>query len=140
MANIKSQIKRIGTAERQQQRNKQIKSALKTYASRFYEAAAAKNKIAAKKALVAASRQFDKAAGKGVIRKNNAANKKAKMARMYNLLIAEKPPKATPKKEASPKKAKPTKTASPAASKKKASQTKAKKATSARKTRGKKKK
>lgn len=140
MANLKSQIKRIRTSERQRQRNKQIKSALRTNISCFYEATDAKNKTAAKEALVVVLKQLDKAVSKRVIHKNNAANKKSKMARAYNLLIAEKPSKAAPKEKAPPKKSKPAKTASPAASKKKTIKTKVKKTAHASKTKAKKKK
>ncbi len=80
MANIKSQIKRIATNEKARQRNQSVKSALRTSVRRFREAAAAGDKEAATKALAAASRKLDKAASKGMIHKNQAANKKSAMA------------------------------------------------------------
>ena len=86
MANIKSQIKRIRTNEVARQRNKQVKSALKTAVRRFREAADAGNKDEALTAFSAASRQLDKAASKGVIHKNQAANRKAAMAHRANTL------------------------------------------------------
>ena len=86
MANIKSQIKRIRTNEIARQRNKQVKSALKTAVRRFREAADAGNKDDALTAFSAASRQLDKAASKGVIHKNQAANRKAAMAHRANSL------------------------------------------------------
>jgi small subunit ribosomal protein S20 len=86
VANIKSQIKRIRTNEVARQRNKQVKSALKTAVRRFREAADAGNKDDALTAFSAASRQLDKAASKGVIHKNQAANRKAAMAHRANSL------------------------------------------------------
>ncbi len=81
MANIKSQIKRIATNEKARQRNQSVKSALRTSVRRFREAAASGDKDAATQALAAASRKLDKAASKGMIHKNQAANKKSAMAR-----------------------------------------------------------
>jgi small subunit ribosomal protein S20 len=86
VANIKSQIKRIRTNEVARQRNKQVKSALKTAVRRFREAADAGNKDEALTAFSTASRQLDKAASKGVIHKNQAANRKAAMAHRANSL------------------------------------------------------
>lgn len=80
MANIKSQIKRIRTNEAARQRNKAVKSALKTSVRKFREAADAGDRDAAQTALLDASRQLDKAASKGVIHKNQAANRKSAMA------------------------------------------------------------
>ncbi|WP_375501790.1 30S ribosomal protein S20 [uncultured Jatrophihabitans sp.] len=80
MANIKSQIKRIRTNELARQRNKAVKSALKTSIRQFRTAADSGDKAAATTALANASRQLDKAASKGVIHANQAANKKSAMA------------------------------------------------------------
>ncbi|CAN5117405.1 30S ribosomal protein S20 [soil metagenome] len=80
MANIKSQIKRIITNEKARQRNQAVRSALKTSIRRFREAAATGDKDAATAALTNASRKLDKAASKGVIHRNQAANKKSAMA------------------------------------------------------------
>ena len=80
MANIKSQIKRNRTNEIARLRNKSVKSSLKTAVRRFREAADAGDKDAAVTALRSASRQLDKAASKGVIHPNQAANKKSAMA------------------------------------------------------------
>ncbi|GAA1718504.1 30S ribosomal protein S20 [Fodinicola feengrottensis] len=81
MANIKSQIKRIKTNEKAHQRNKAVKSSLKTAIRRFREAAASGNKETAATQLRVASRALDKAASKGVIHQNQAANKKSAMAK-----------------------------------------------------------
>ena len=86
MANIKSQKKRIRTNERARLRNQAIKSALRTDIRSFREAAEAGDKDKATEALRAASRSFDKAVSKGVIHKNQAANKKSAMAHKANSL------------------------------------------------------
>ena len=86
MANIKSQIKRIRTNEQARLRNKSVKSALKTAVRRFREAAETGDREAALSALNVASRQLDKAVGKGVIHANQAANKKSAMALRANQL------------------------------------------------------
>ena len=80
MANIKSQIKRIGTNEAARLRNKSVKSSLKTAVRRFRAAAASGDKDVALTAMREASRELDKAASKGVIHANQAANRKSAMA------------------------------------------------------------
>ncbi|MDR2453978.1 MAG: 30S ribosomal protein S20 [Bifidobacteriaceae bacterium] len=80
MANIKSQIKRIRTNEKRRLRNQSVKSELKTYVRRTREAIAAGDKDAAEAALRVAARKLDKAAAKGVIHKNQANNRKSKLA------------------------------------------------------------
>ena len=86
MANIKSQLKRIKTNEKARQRNKSVKSSLKTAVRRFREAADAGDREKATQLLADASRKLDKAAGKGVIHANQAANRKSAMARRANNL------------------------------------------------------
>jgi small subunit ribosomal protein S20 len=80
VANIKSQLKRIKTNEKARLRNKAVKSALKTAVRRFRAAAATGDAEAVTVELKAASRALDKAASKGVIHKNQAANKKSALA------------------------------------------------------------
>lgn len=80
MANIKSQIKRIRTNEKRRLRNQSVKSELKTLVRKTREAVEAGDKDAAIEALKAASRKLDKAVSKGVIHKNQAANRKSKLA------------------------------------------------------------
>ena len=80
MANIKSQIKRNGTNEAARLRNKSVKSALKTELRKFREAADAGDVAKATDLARSASRQLDKAASKGVIHKNQAANRKSAIA------------------------------------------------------------
>lgn len=86
MANIKSQIKRIKTNEVARVRNKSVKSSLKTAVRRFRSAADTGDKEAAVAALRVASRQLDKAVSKGVIHKNQAANRKSALAQRANSL------------------------------------------------------
>ena len=80
MANIKSQIKRNKQNEKRHERNKAVKSGLKTAVRKFREAADAGDKDAAVTLGRDASRKLDKAASKGVIHKNQAANRKSAIA------------------------------------------------------------
>ncbi len=84
MANIKSQIKRNLQNERRRQRNKSVRSALRTYRRRVLEALDAGDNDAAAEALQRAGRAYDRAASKGVIHPNNAANHKSRLARALN--------------------------------------------------------
>ncbi len=77
MANIKSQIKRIKQNEKRHQRNKAVKSDLKTAIRKFREAADSGDKTTAATLGQAATRKLDKAVSKGVIHKNQAANRKS---------------------------------------------------------------
>ena len=81
MANIKSQLKRIKTNEKRTERNKAVKSELRTWIRKFRAAAESGDKAATQDALKVASTKLDKAVSKGVIHKNNAANKKSAMAK-----------------------------------------------------------
>ncbi|WP_449277460.1 30S ribosomal protein S20 [Leucobacter sp. GX24907] len=80
MANIKSQIKRIKTNQKATDRNRAYKSELRTVVRAAREAIAAGDKAAAESKLQTASRKLDKAVSKGVIHKNQAANRKSKLA------------------------------------------------------------
>jgi len=81
VANIKSQIKRNKTNEKRRQRNQAVKTELKTYVRRTREAIAAGDREKAEEALRAAGRKLDKAVSKGVIHRNQAANRKSKLAK-----------------------------------------------------------
>jgi len=81
VANIKSQIKRIKTNEKAHQRNKAVKSELRTHVRKFREAVEAGNVEEATTAMRTASRKLDKAVAKGVIHKNQAANRKSAIAK-----------------------------------------------------------
>ena len=89
MANIKSQIKRIKTNEKARLRNKSVKSALKTAVRKFREAAETGDAAATTTAMQTASRQLDKAASKGVIHANQAANRKSAMAKQAAVLAGQ---------------------------------------------------
>ena len=81
MANIKSQKKRNLTNEKARLRNKSVKSSLKTAIRRFHEAAAAGDTEKATATAREAGRKLDKAVSKGVIHKNQAANRKSSIAK-----------------------------------------------------------
>jgi small subunit ribosomal protein S20 len=77
VANIKSQIKRVKTNAKRTERNRAYKSELRTWIRKFKTADA----DATQQALRDASRKLDKAVTKGVLHKNQAANKKSAMAK-----------------------------------------------------------
>ena len=81
MANIKSQIKRVKTNEKRRQRNKSVRSSVRTAVRKFREAVESGDTEQAGALHRAASRALDKAASKGVIHKNQAANRKSAMAK-----------------------------------------------------------
>ncbi|MDP9434891.1 MAG: 30S ribosomal protein S20 [Actinomycetota bacterium] len=81
MANIKSQMKRIKTNEKARLRNKSVKSALKTAIRKFHTAADAGDAATATALAAEAGRRLDKAASKGVIHANQAANRKSALAK-----------------------------------------------------------
>jgi len=81
VANIKSQIKRIKTNEKARLRNKSTRTALKTAVRRVHEAAESGDAAAAQDAARSAARQLDKAASRGIIHKNQAANRKSAIAK-----------------------------------------------------------
>lgn len=80
MANIRSQIKRNKQTDKATERNKAEKSEFKTAIRKFREAADAGDRDQAETLMRDASQLVDKAASKGVIHANQAANKKARMA------------------------------------------------------------
>lgn len=86
MANIKSKIKRIGTNEKARLRNVAVKSELKTNVRKVREAIAAGDKTTAEAALRTAGVKLDKAVSKGVIHKNQAANRKSALAKQVAAL------------------------------------------------------
>jgi small subunit ribosomal protein S20 len=81
VANIKSQIKRNRQNEAAHERNKSVRSALKTAVRRFNEAVASGDVEKAKTLAADAGKKLDKAASKGVIHKNQAANRKSSVAK-----------------------------------------------------------
>lgn len=80
MANIKSQKKRILTNAKATERNKSIRSLVKTHVKKVQEAIVAGDKALAMANLQAANRELDRAASKGVVHKNQAANRKSGLA------------------------------------------------------------
>ena len=81
MANIKSQKKRILTNEKARQRNAAVKSELKTLVRSVNEAIEAADKEKAASVLALASKKLDKAVSKGVIHRNQAANRKSAISK-----------------------------------------------------------
>jgi small subunit ribosomal protein S20 len=88
VANIKSQIKRNKQNEKRRLRNKAVKSSLKTAVRKFNVATAAGDTELATTLLREASRKLDKAVSKGVIHRNQAANRKSAIAKRINSLAA----------------------------------------------------
>jgi small subunit ribosomal protein S20 len=88
VANIKSQIKRNKQNEKARLRNKSVKSALKTAVRKFQEASTSGDLENATALMRDASRKLDKAVSKGVIHKNQAANRKSAIAKKLQQLSA----------------------------------------------------
>ena len=86
MANIKSQLKRIITNKKAHDRNKAVKSELKTHIRAVRTAVTAGDKDKATAALAVASKKLDKAVSKGVIHRNQAANRKSAIAKQVSAL------------------------------------------------------
>lgn len=86
MANIKSQIKRNGTNKKAHERNKAVKSEAKTAVRATREAVVSGDKDKAHASLLVATRKLDKAVSKGVIHKNQAANRKSAIAKQVAAL------------------------------------------------------
>ncbi len=84
MANIKSAKKRILVNRTKAERNKAIRSGVKTAIKKVEAAVAAKDKAAASAALLQATSVIDKAASKGVYHKNNSARKVSRLAKAVN--------------------------------------------------------
>ncbi len=84
MANIKSAKKRVLVNRTKYERNKAIKSSVKTAIKKVEAAVAANDKAAAATALVEATVVINKAASKGVFHKNNAARKVSRLAKAVN--------------------------------------------------------
>ncbi len=88
MPNIKSAKKRVLVTEKKTKENKMIKSALKTSIKKFLAAVEAGDKELAAKLYPETVSAIDSAASKGILHKNNAANKKAKLAKKLAALSA----------------------------------------------------
>jgi small subunit ribosomal protein S20 len=81
VANIKSQIKRNKTNQKANDRNRAVKSELKTTVRQAREAISSGDKDKAQAALKVATTKLDKAVSKGVLHKNQAANRKSAIAK-----------------------------------------------------------
>ena len=88
MANIKSQIKRIGTNEKARQRNAAAKSAIRTASKKVRLAVEAKDLAKAEELLVKAFSLIDKSVSDGIQHKNTGARQKAELQRLVNTLKA----------------------------------------------------
>ncbi len=88
MPNIKSAKKRVLVTEKKTMENKAIKSALKTQIKKFLAAVDAGDKALAEKLYSETVSAIDSAASKGILHKNNAANKKAKLAKKLAAIAA----------------------------------------------------
>ncbi len=84
LANIKSAKKRVLTSRVRQERNKAVKSSVKTAIKKVEAAVREADKDAAAKELLNATSIIDKAAKKGVLHKNNASRKVARLAKLVN--------------------------------------------------------
>ena len=86
LANIKSAKKRVITSQVRADRNKAIKSKVKTYIKKVDAAVAAGDKAAAEAALPVAIAEISKAASKGIFHKNTAARKVSRITKAVNTL------------------------------------------------------
>jgi small subunit ribosomal protein S20 len=86
VANIKSQKKRIITAEKARMRNKAVRSELKTAVKRVRAAVEANDAELAQAEANKAGKLLDKAASKGVIHKNQAAQRKSGVQKLVNTI------------------------------------------------------
>ena len=86
MANHKSALKRNKQNEKKYERNKHVRSTLRTFIKRVREAVAGKDAAVAKEALAAAIPVIDTAASKGVIHPNNASRNVSRLTRLVGTL------------------------------------------------------
>lgn len=87
MAHHKSAIKRNKQNEKKYERNKHVRSTLRTFIKRVREAAAVNNTTAAKEALAAAIPVIDSAASKGIIHPNNASRNVSRLTKLVDTLV-----------------------------------------------------
>ncbi|MDI6872938.1 30S ribosomal protein S20 [Candidatus Solincola sp.] len=84
MPNIKQQEKRMRQAAKRRLRNRSRKSEIKTYIRKFEAALQRGDREESELYLKKAVKALDKAAGDGIIHKNNAANRKSRIMRKFN--------------------------------------------------------
>jgi len=87
LPNIKQQEKRTRQAEKRRLRNKSRKSEIKTYVKRFEAALQRGDREESEQYLDKAIRALDKAASDGILHKNNAANRKSRLMKKFNLAV-----------------------------------------------------
>lgn len=88
MANIKSQIKRNRSNERRAEKNKAVRTSLKTSTKKVRTAVAAGDAEAAAGQALETARALDKAASKGIVHKRTAARRKSRLAKAANKVTA----------------------------------------------------
>ncbi|MGI9667242.1 MAG: 30S ribosomal protein S20 [Acidimicrobiia bacterium] len=88
MANIKSQIKRNRQNERRNERNRAIRSELRTRTKQALAAAESGDATKAEELLVVAQKRYDMAASKGVLHKKTAARRKSRLTAQVRSLLA----------------------------------------------------
>lgn len=88
MANSKSALKRIRTAEKKRLRNRPFRSAARTYVKKAELAIVAGDQDAAQQAVATAVSTLDRVAQKGVIHRNNAARRKSRLMAKFNAMGA----------------------------------------------------
>jgi len=86
LANIKSAIKRIRSSARKRERNRVVRSRARTAVKKARLALSENKPDEARLALQQAISELDHAAGKGVIHKNNAARRKARLMKQLHQL------------------------------------------------------
>lgn len=86
MANIKSAKKRILVSRQRAERNKAIRSGVKTAMKKVYAAIESGDKAAAQTALNAAAKTIEMAGSKGVYHKNNVAHKVSRLSKAVNTM------------------------------------------------------
>ncbi|RQD72753.1 MAG: 30S ribosomal protein S20 [Candidatus Syntrophonatronum acetioxidans] len=88
MPNTKTALKRMKTNLKREERNKAVKTRIKSSVKRFENALKADNKEEAQKFLNMAYRNIDKAVSKGILHKNNASRKKSRLSKLFNNKLA----------------------------------------------------
>ena len=115
MPNIKSAKKRVAVTEKKNTQNKMIKSAVKTAVKKYNALLAASDLAGAEKLLPETVSVIDSAVSKGILHKNNAANKKSALAKNLNSAKAAAEKAAAEEKAAAKEEAKEEAKAAPAA-------------------------
>ncbi len=86
MANIKSAKKRVLVNKTKADRNKAIRSKIKTCIKKVEAAVEAKDAAAAKTHLQVAISEIEKAGSKGIYKKNNVSHKVSRLTKLVNTI------------------------------------------------------